>query len=280
MSNFLDQCYEQFSKTIEERRLFEALNQFLILYSFGKDCTMMMDLFFRYYQEHSLSQPVSVFTVPYPTHMYFAENGELSNEVNRVIDYWDKRGVTIKIEAPACEDLDFNDKFGCKTCKAGRKPILDRYINSFQGNTGILTGFTLYDALAYLTMLQLTCNYDIKILPSLEEPLRSTTSKMLHKMSLREHLPNGKFFIRPMLTFNEQDVHRYIDMCGLPHATAPCMIYKYKFKRMLSKGLDLYNDFPVTYEGVENFLKTNGISLNDGGLSFEDVENDNFFIDC
>lgn len=278
--SFEEMCYRKFENTINERKLFDNIDRFLILYSFGKDCTMMMDLFFRYYEEHSLRIPYSVFTVPYPKHMYYSNPGVFSDEVLETLAYWENRGIKIEIEEPQCDDLDFDDKYGCKVCKRSRKPVLDKYINACGGNTGILTGFTIYDALAYLTMIQLTCDYDLSRLSSLEEPLRSNTSKMLHKMSLRENLPNGKVFIRPMLPFNEQDIQEYMRAVKLPCASTSCQITKYKFKRILSRGLDLYDDFPVTYEGIERFLERNGIILNDGGLSFDDVREENYYVDC
>ena len=279
-NDFVDQCYEKFEKIIIERNLIKDIDELLILYSFGKDCTMMLDLFLRFYETHKLTIPYSVYSVTFPKHMYLAPDGSLNPDIEKTVNYWKDRGIEIKIETPPYADFEDEDKYGCRICKKSRKPLLDPYINAFPDKTGVLTGFTMYDALAYLTMVQLACNYNIENLYKLPEPTRSTTSKMLHKMSLREDLPNGKHFIRPMLPFNEKEVQQYIAAVGLPHSTAECKISKYKFKRQLSRGLDLFDDFAVTYEGIEEFLKKFGVSLNDGGLPFEDVQHDNFFIDC
>lgn len=279
-TEFVNACYEKFEKTILERKLFADIDHFLVLYSFGKDCTMMLDLFLKFCQKHQVQTPFTVYTVTYPKHMYLSEDGSLNEDIKTVVAYWKSRGVDIEIVTPPCDDFGDEDKEGCRTCKKSRKPLLDPHINGLPDKTGVLTGFTMYDALAYLTMAQLSCNYQLENLYSLPEPLRSTTSKMLHKMSLREDLPNGRRFIRPVLPFQEQEVQKYMQITGLPCSSAECKISKYKFKRLLSRGLDLFTDFPVTYEGIETFLKKNGISLNDGGLPFADVENDNFFIDC
>jgi len=280
MSNVIERCYEKFCYIIESRKLFDNVERFLFLFSCGKDCSMMLDLFDRYYREHNMSQKVVYFSAPYPKHMYFWDDGEPNDNFNEIKQYWEERRIAINYVIPPFDDFEDDDKFGCKICKRSRKEIIDKYVNEFSHGTGLLTGFTMYDALSYLNMVLLNCNFRLEDLKKLEEPLRSTTSKMLHKMSLKELLPNGKMMIRPMLPFNEQEVKAYLKISNIPYLTTDCKINKYKFKRIYSGALDLYEGFPVTYEGMECFLEQHGICLNNNGLSFEDVENDNFFIDC
>lgn len=278
--NIIEACYSKFKKIVETRALFDDINEFLLLFSCGKDCSMMLDLFFRYYRENKMTQKLVIFSAPFPKHMYYTGDGRETDNFAQIKKYWQERNVSIQYEVPSFDDFEDDDKYGCKICKRSRKAVIDRFVNMFSRNVGIVTGFTIYDALAYLNMLLLTCNFDVDNIKTLPEPLKSTTTKMLHKMSLREHLPNGKYMIRPMLPFTEQEVKAYLEATHIPYLTTPCKISKYKFKRLYSYALDLYEDFPVTYEGMESFLKKCGIMLNDGGLSFEDVEGDNFFIDC
>lgn len=279
-NKILDFCYEKFSHIVEKNHLFEDINQFLLLFSCGKDCSVLMDLILRYRQEKRIENEISIYSVQYPIHMYYDINRKPTKNFECIINYWKRRKVTIQYVIPPFDDFEDENKFGCKVCKESRKWVIDEYVNRFSCKTGILTGFTMYDSLAYLNMLLLTCNYDIRNLKKMKEPEKSITTKMLHKMALREHLPNDKYMIRPILPFTEKEVVDYLNSKSIPYLTTPCKISKYKFKRLYSKALDLYEDFPVTYEGIETFLEQYGIQLNNGGLSFNDVIENNFFIDC
>ena len=279
MKDVKEQSYIKFSEIIEQRKLFDGIERFLVLFSCGKDCSMMLDLFLRYYREHGITLPITIFSAPYPKHMYFV-NDRPNDNFAEIMRYWDNRNVEIQYVTPDFEDFADEDRNGCLICKKSRKSEIDKFVNKHGENTGILTGFTIYDALSYLNMILLNCNYNIQNLQSLPEPLKSSTTKMLHKMSLKEFLPNGKIMTRPMLPFQEQEVKAYLEQTGIPYLSTPCKICKYKFKRLYSAALDLYEVFPVTYDGIENFLNANGICLNGNHLSFEDVEHDNYFIDC
>lgn len=69
MSEVVDRCYEKFKNLIERRGLFEDIDQFLILFSCGKDCSMMLDLFIRYYKESGMTADYSIFSAPFPKHL-------------------------------------------------------------------------------------------------------------------------------------------------------------------------------------------------------------------
>lgn len=273
-------CYEKFSHIVEENHLFDNIDQFLLLFSCGKDCSVLMDLFLRYGQEKNIEDKISIYSVQFPRHMYYDKDGRPTKNFESIVNYWKKREIEIQYVIPPFEDFPDEDLFGCKTCKRSRKFVIDDYVNRFSGKTGILTGFTMYDSLAYLNMLLLACNYDIRNLEKMPESEKCVITKMLHKMSLREHLPDDKYMIRPILPFVEKEVIDYLDSRNIPYLDTPCKISKYKFKRIYSKALDLYDVFPVTYEGIESFLEQHGIQLNNGGLSFDDVVEDNFFVDC
>ena len=276
----VSRCYEKFVNTIEAHNLFADVERFVILFSCGKDCSMMLDLFIKYCDDKGIETPWTVFSAPYPKHMYYSKDGQPSSNFLDIQRYWKMRGIDIQFAVPEYKDFDDDDRYGCKTCKFARKTVIDEYLNRFGNKTGILTGFTMNDALSYLNMLMLTCNYDVSNLSLIEEPLRSTTTKMLHKMSLRETLPNGKLMIRPVLPFNEREVVEYLAESGIPSINTPCKISKYKFKRHYSKAIEVFDPYNVTYSGMEKFLETQGISINNGGLPFDDVKSDNYFIDC
>lgn len=276
----MDKVFRKFCDIVDNNRLYDDINHLFVLFSGGKDCTMMLDLLLRYNQQYHIDIPYNIYSVLYPKHMYFDKNNTYLNKFIEIRNYWQNRGVEIKYVIPENNDFSDNDRSGCKICKQSRRKLIDSFLNEFPPKTGLVTGFTMYDALAYLNMMLLQCDFDLSKIQSLPSPLRKETSRMLHKMSLKEHFPNGKYIIRPILPFNEQEVCRYIDDNNIPKLETPCKISKYKFKRLYSGALDLYDNFPVSYQGLERFLLQYNIKLNGNMLSFDDVLEWNFFIDC
>jgi tRNA(Ile)-lysidine synthase TilS/MesJ len=280
ISNIIDASYLKFLKLIENKNLFDGVSKFVLLFSGGKDCSMLIDLFLRYYDENKLKQEFKIFSSPFPKHMYFDAHGNILENFASIKNYWAARDIVFEYRTPDHEDFSDDDKFGCKICKKARKSEIDNYLNSLGQGIGVLTGFTMYDSLAYMSMLLLTCDFDLSNMANLPEDKRITMTKMFHKMSLREHLPSDIYFLRPMLPFNEIEVREYLKVKQIPFLTTPCKISKYKFKRLYSYALDLYSPLPATYDGIERFLLANGIQINNNGLSFDDVAEENFFIDC
>lgn len=277
-----DKYFTKFCDIIESNNLFDDVDSFLILFSCGKDCTMMLDLFLRYQELRGLSLPYSVYSVPYPKHMYFdSQRNRLSN-YQIIIDYWEQRGVTINTVVSDSGDFADEDRNGCNICKNTRKDIIDCEVRNNDANTGIMTGFTLNDALSYLNMILLYCNFDLSKLESLSQENKYSVDRMLHKMSLKEKLPSKKIMLRPLLPFNEQEVIDYLQCYQIPFLDKPCKISQYKFKRLYTNALDVFNPTGVTYQGIEKFLKGNGIELNNGGLSstLGELEKVEYFIDC
>ena len=278
MTNIVEHCYSKFKNIVESRNLLDGPNRFLLFFSCGKDCTMLLDLLLRYVEENNISAPLEVFSVAFPKHMYFDGQQEKQNYAD-IKQYWQQRNVDITYVVPTDDDFADDDKHGCSTCKKARKAVIDPFVNDKESQLGIFTGFTMYDALAYLDMLMIKCHYNLANINNLPEPQKSITTKMLHKISLKEHLPNNKYMIRPIVPFNEMEVEEYLRERNIPYLTTPCKISGYKFKRQYSRALKILDDIP-SYEDIEQFLLKNGIEINNNGLSFDDVVDDNFFIDC
>ena len=280
MNTIVRECRERFARTVEQRGLFDGAERFLLLFSGGKDCSMMLDLFLHYAEQTNETRQWMILSTQYPRHMYMTPEGEMLENFRRIVTYWQERDVQIEYVTPPFPDFEDDDRDGCKTCKRSRKAVIDEYVNRLPDRTAVLTGFTMYDTLAYVNMLLLTCDFDTGNITKLEEPLKSVTTKMLHKISLREELPNGKLMVRPILPFQETQVHDYLAEMDIPYLTTPCKISKYKYKRLNGLALDVFAQSNATYDGIERFLMKNGIQINGNGLPFEDVENDNYFIDC
>lgn len=277
--DIVESMYERFSECINSRGLLNDLSSLTLLFSCGKDCSVLLDLILRYFEENSFNIDFSVFSVLYPIHMYYYDDGTERKVVNEIREYWLSRGIDIKFVLPDDLDIDSCKSSACKQCKKVRKAIIDPYVNSQVKKTGILTGFSIFDALAYLDMFLLNCGYDISKICDLPDDLKRTSTKMLHKISLREYLPTEKYMIRPLLIFNDIEIISYLKEKQIPYNSVECMAYRSKFKRKYAQALSIHGIIP-NYEDIECFFDRNGIVINNNGLSFDDVVTDNYFVDC
>lgn len=273
--------YNKFINIVEEKNLFSGVDKLLVLFSGGKDCSFLLHVLLRYVKEKQLKIPVECLSVQYPIHVYYDGNMEEKSDFVKIKEYWKARDVSIHYRS-AKNSVDFadDDRQGCLTCKRSRKEIIDPFVNAMPARTGLVTGFTMYDSLAYINMLLLNANFDLSAIDKLPIEQAVILKKMYHKIALKELLPNGKYMIRPILPFDGSEVERYLAENHIPFLQTPCKISCFKFKRLYSKALDLYIPLPTDYKGIVKFLKRYGIDLENLSEEYDYMSEDNYFIDC
>jgi len=265
----------KFQTVIKKFNLLNGVGEFVLLFSGGKDCTFLLDMLVNCFP--SVTSKLEALCVMYPHHMYCDMSGDLSSFID-VKAYWAVRGVKITYVNPSYADFDDDDLSGCELCKVARKTVIDSHIVAKTKGTGILTGYTLYDALAYFNMLLYATGLNLKTFKEL--PTESTTSlvKTLHKVKARETLPSGKIMIRPLLWFNETEIKDYLSYKEIPYIDTPCKIAKYKFKRRYFSVLDVCTNSLPSYDNILDALHRHDILLDK--LPFDKMVADNFFVDC
>lgn len=171
-------------------------------------------------------------------------------------------------------------KGACKICKNARKAIVDKYLNSYieRGNTAIVTGYTLYDALAYMDEICLVSNFDFNNISPDDAVIINRVKNCLHKMKAKEKLPNGLTIIRPLIAMKENMIMDAVINLNIPYISRGCKAATNKHKREYFKVLNVAAFIDnTTYEGLLNFLAKININLPE---TFEDVELGNYFTDC
>jgi tRNA(Ile)-lysidine synthase TilS/MesJ len=221
--------------------------------------------------------------VMYPHHMYRDVTGHDLSIFVELKTYWASRGVKINyLDTPYADFVD-NDIYGCNTCKQARKAIIDPYVNTKRDGTGILTGVTFYDTLAYINMLLYHTNFDLENFESIPSESKTFLIKTLHKIKPREALPSGKIMIRPLLRFDEPEIREHLRYKKIPYIDDLCKISRYKFKRQYFNALNVYHKNKrhgklPSYDDIIDMLKKHKILLDE--LPFNEMVTDSFFIDC
>jgi tRNA(Ile)-lysidine synthase TilS/MesJ len=265
----------KFQSTIADYDPFSDIESFVLLFSGGKDCSFLLSMLLNCYPV--IAKNAEVICVTYPHHMYYNEVGDFSSFQN-VKNYWTSKGIRVNYITPINDDFDDNCKLGCSICKSSRKAIIDPYLNKKDTSVGILTGLTLFDALAYFHLLLARTRFNLDNFENLPDNIKTFLIKTLHKLTIREVLPSKNVMLRPLLRFNEKEIKEYLTLEKIPYIDTPCKISNYKFKRSYSDAWENDIEFIPVYEDIVKTLAKHGIHLS--SLPFDGMVEDSFFIDC
>ncbi|MGE5626896.1 MAG: hypothetical protein ACM3X7_02135 [Solirubrobacterales bacterium] len=275
-----DKLYTIFSETMKKYELLEGTEDIIFLFSGGKDATIGLYFLNQYIKRNDLDLNLRAVMVTYPTHVYFHEDGRETECFTSTKNFWKAQGVNLEVFISDTEDLRDGEVNGCKICKSARKQIVDKYLNNATNKkkTAIVTGYTLYDILAYMDEISLVSNYNFKVSELKDKKAIKRVDNCLHKMKIKEDLPNGFRIIRPLAVFNEDDILEYVKENSIPYVNRPCKVSTAKHKRAYFKVLNIASPINnVSYEGVLNFLSKNEIEM---PQNFDDIEYGNYFTDC
>lgn len=274
------QLYSIFCETVTKYELLSGIEKVVFLFSGGKDATLGLFFLNKYIKEKKLPVSLEALMVAYPKHVYYLEDGTEADCFVETKRFWEEQQVNVKVFDS--EECDFKDdeKGACKICKNARKAIVDGYLDSYieSGNTAIVTGYTLYDALAYMDEICLVSNFDFNNISLADVATLNRVKNCLHKMKAKEKLPNGLTIIRPLIAMKENMIMDAVINLNIPYISRGCKAATNKHKREYFKVLNVAAPIDnATYEGLLDFLAKINIDLPE---TFEDVELGNYFTDC
>lgn len=274
------QLYSTFCETVVKYELLSGIEKVVFLFSGGKDATLGLFFLNKYIKEKKLPVSLEALMVAYPKHVYYLEDGTEADCFVETKRFWEEQQVKVKIfDSKECDFKD-DEKGACKICKNARKAIVDRYLDSYieSGITAIVTGYTLYDALAYMDEICLVSNFDFNNISPDDLATINRVKNCLHKMKAKEKLPNGLTIIRPLIAMKENMIMDAVINLNIPYISRGCKAATNKHKREYFKVLNVAAPIDnATYDGLLNFLAKINIDLPE---TFEDVELGNYFTDC
>ncbi len=275
-----DEMYEMFCDTVEKFELLNGIENIVFLFSGGKDATFALYLLNRYIKDNSLVLPLKAVMITYPTHVYFEKDGSETDNFKEVTEFWRREGVEFLAFQSNRQDLAEGDVDGCKICKGARKELVDTFLDAVadKETTALVTGYTLGDILAYLNEYCLVSNFNFDISSFSDDKTVRRITNCLHKMNIKEVLPNGFRLIRPLVVFKENDILHYLKENQIPYINRPCKVAPFKHKRAYFNVLNLVESINhTTYEGILGFLSKHNVKFPE---QFDDISYSNFFTDC
>lgn len=274
------QLYSIFSSTIENYGLLDGIEKVVFLFSGGKDATLGLYLLDKYLKDHHLSISLEALMVAYPKHVYYMEDGSEASCFVETKKFWSEQQVDLRIFDSAADDFADGEMKACKICKNARKEIVDEYLSQYVGQkkTAIVTGYTLYDALAYMDEICLVSDFDFNNLSQADSAVINRVKNCLHKMKAKEILPNGLTIIRPLIAMKENMIMDAVVALDIPYISRGCKAAINKHKREYFKVLNVAAPINnASYEGLLKFLEKVNLEMPE---TFEDIELGNYFTDC
>ncbi len=272
---------KMFAETIEGFNLLRNINRILFLFSGGKDATFGLKLLSEYIRESELDIRVEALMITYPKHVYYTYAAIRNDVFERSLDFWKDQGVDLKIVNPPVQDIQNNKAYGCGECKKVRMSAVETFIRESgidRKGAAIVTGYTLFDAHAYIQEFGLITNYSYQLDHNLLPEKKNKILNCLHKMRIQETLPVGAKILRPLLIFKEDTIKHYLNANDIPYIDVPCNVADYKPKRTIFKTLnEMSSDLNITYDGLMAFLKRNAVVFPE---DFQDISNMYNFTDC
>jgi tRNA(Ile)-lysidine synthase TilS/MesJ len=255
----------------------------VFLFSGGKDATIGLDFLIKYLTRQVVPIHLDVVLVTYPKHVYYLEDGTASQCYIDVINYWKNRAINLITYNPDEEDFSDDEITACGVCKRVRKSCIDPYLEKSLREkagkvVGVITGYTLYDALAYMDEILLVTNFMNNNFLESDIKIKNRVMNCLHKMKAREELPNGLTVIRPLINMHENQVIDYVETMEIPYINRACKAAKSKHKRKYFTALDVAAPINHTdYKSLLQFIKRLDIEF---PTTFEDILLSNYFTDC
>ena len=273
------ELFSLFTDTIERHGMLEGIDRVVFLFSGGKDATLGLLFLNRYIREKNLPIALEALMVAYPKHVYYLEDGVEAQCFKETKKFWEEQQVKLVVFDSEEADLGDNTEGACKICKDARKKIVDEYLDNYivQGKTAVATGYTLYDAMAYMDEICLVSNYDFNNITE-EDLVKNRIFNCLHKMNAKELLPNGLRIIRPLIAMKENSILDVVNDLCIPYIDRGCKAatnkHKREYFRVLNVAAPINN---VTYEGLLEFVKKINVKM---PKEFDDIKLGNYFTDC
>ena len=232
----------------------------LLLFSGGKDCTLILDYLLEAQNEFHFS--CEVHAARYPVHIF------TDDEIRKLDSYWKERQVNILWHQVADNDDEVTDAINkginpCTVCHKHRKEYMTKYIYSKKENLDnlvIVVSFTLWDIVSYslenilFNIFADQSNNNSKIFGS-SNTIKDRYFQTSQRFYPYIHIKNSVSIFRPLIRYNDQEISEALKDKNIPLSTITCLYRSSRPKRILAdcyEKMDIFFD----YERVMSFSKT------------------------
>lgn len=237
-----------------------------VLFSGGKDCSLILDYLLDAQKEFNFS--IDVHAGRYPNHVF------TDDEIKKLDAYWKERQVNIHWHKIADNDDEFTVAISkginpCTVCHTQKREYMANLIFSKYDNLDdlvIVVSFTLWDIVSYSLENILFNVYN-------DDPHKNTeffgNSNTIQDRYLQTsqrfypyiHFKNAFSVYRPIIRYNEQEILEAAKEKDIPLSTGTCLYKSARPKRIFSECYEKM-DLSFDYERVVSFGK-NALELHD-----------------
>jgi tRNA(Ile)-lysidine synthase TilS/MesJ len=254
MNNYL--CYSTWEE--KYKNILNSISNKTIVVSFsgGKDSSVLLHFFLKAAERYSFK--LEAHGVAFPCHVM------TQTEQTRIGDYWESRNIEItwhngdQIDDSNLDDLANRGESPCVFCSQIKKKTLFSHFK--QADTEwqdivVVLGYSLWDLVS--ASIEHTLRTKCGNLGSgkfqgknPEDRFQETSQRFYSKLNLKD----GLIIFKPLITYNDKDIHEVITQNKIPLTRTNCKHKPYRPKRLLG---DYYETFGLNFEfdKVFNFAK-------------------------
>ncbi|NNK86051.1 MAG: phosphoadenosine phosphosulfate reductase family protein [Desulfobacterales bacterium] len=237
----------------------------MIAYSGGKDSSVGLYLIQKAAEEFGFSYEAH--GVFFPTHVYSAK------DVKRIESYWHKRNVNIHwhkvpVSETCLEQALKDGQSPCLTCTQTKKKFLISYLNQMVSDWNsivIIMSYSLWDLVSATLENISGAIFSDKSHPkslqgkSSEERFIETAQRFYPLLKLKQ----GPTIYKPLIKYNDQDIHKFILENKIPLTTTSCKFKEFRPKRTFAtyyEKTDLFFDYSKVFDFSKKSLNLPDIS--------------------
>jgi tRNA(Ile)-lysidine synthase TilS/MesJ len=245
-----------------------------ILFSGGKDCTLILDYLLEAQREFKFS--FEVHAGRYPVHIF------TDDEIKKLDSYWKGRQVKIHWHKIADNDDEFDVAISkginpCTVCHTKKREYMSNFILSKYDkldNLVIVVSFTLWDIVSYslenllFNIFSNNQDKDTNYFGSsntIQDRYFQTSQRFYPYIQIKDAFS----IYRPFIRYNEQEVAEAMKEKNIPLSTTKCLYKSSRPKRILSECYEKMN-LSFDYDRVVSFSKK-ALELHDIS-AYNDVE--------
>lgn len=250
----------------------------LVLFSGGKDCTLILDYLLE--ARNKFNYSLDVHAARYPNHIF------TKVEIKKLDSYWKERQVNIHWHEITENDDEFNVAISkginpCTVCHTKKREYMSNYIFSKYDNLSdivVVVSFTLWDIVSYSLENLLFNIYNSNSERHSDFFGSSNTIQDRYLQTSQRFYPyvqfkNGFSVYRPFIRYNEQEIKEAMKEKNAPVSTAKCLYKSLRPKRVFSECYEKMN-LSFDYERVISFSKT-ALELHDIS-AYNDLDGKNY----
>jgi tRNA(Ile)-lysidine synthase TilS/MesJ len=241
---------KEYLKTFSDKRVYLA-------YAGGKDASVILHFLVRAKEEFGFE--FETHAAMFPKHVYTEE------DLYRLDSYWKARGINItwhpiNENESAFEMARQQGTNPCEVCHSAKRKYflgyLDRTVTDWN-SVAIILGWSLWDMVGYtLEYLFGSVYSDTDALfqgKSIKDRFFRTSQRFYPMLKMKE----GYTLYKPLLRYNDQDIHKVIRENEIPLLTTDCKYKAFRPKRLFAESyikMDLYFDYDKVLKFAQESL--------------------------